>query len=194
MVIQGLGTNYRSKIFKFGRFKTVLCQNFWPKSAIPAVHFDTSGHHPSCLWIAIYIGRGCEWLQNFSLFTNEDDHHKEQWFLDYSSNTSFISRVYIGRAKISTENVRPLRPLDHPIWLICFNVLRKSKSRVDICWFNKQVDIEHTSKKRVMWRWWLFWPKKWRKKCVNLDKIWPKNCLTWPTIAKIWPENGLKYP
>ena len=36
--------------------------------------------------------------------------------------------------------------------------------------------------------------KNWRKKCVNLDKIWPKNGLKWPKIAKIWPKNGLKWP
>ena len=33
-----------------------------------------------------------------------------------------------------------------------------------------------------------------RKKCVNLDKIWPKNGLKWPKIEKPWPKNGLKWP
>ena len=25
--------------------------------------------------------------------------------------------------------------------------------------------------------------KNWQKKCVNLDKIWPKNGLKWPKMA-----------
>ena len=32
----------------------------------------------------------------------------------------------------------------------------------------------------------------WAKK--NWQKIWPKNGLKWPKIAKIWPKNGLKWP
>ena len=28
----------------------------------------------------------------------------------------------------------------------------------------------------------------------NWRKIWPKNGLIWPKIAKIWPKNGLKWP
>ena len=28
----------------------------------------------------------------------------------------------------------------------------------------------------------------------NWRKIWPKNGLKWPKIAKIWPNNGLKWP
>ena len=34
----------------------------------------------------------------------------------------------------------------------------------------------HTSKKRVMWEWWLFWQKNWQK-------IWSKNGLKRPKIA-----------